>query len=58
MLARKIIGIGWNYAKHCKELDSTVPTHPIFFLKPSTSVIQAPQQIEIPPGCQVHHECC
>lgn len=53
---RKVIGIGWNYAKHAQELGNTVPKQPIFFLKPASSIITAPRKIEIPSGCIVHHE--
>ncbi|KAJ3338667.1 hypothetical protein HDU91_001149 [Kappamyces sp. JEL0680] len=51
----KIIGIGWNYVKHANELQATLPTEPLFFLKPSSSIIRQ-GAIEIPPGCIVHHE--
>ncbi|CCK70804.1 Fmp41p KNAG_0F01360 [Huiozyma naganishii CBS 8797] len=37
--ARKIICIGRNYAAHVKELNNTVPKHPFFFLKPTSSII-------------------
>jgi acylpyruvate hydrolase len=38
-------------------LSSAVPTSPVLFLKPSSSLITAPQQIEIPPSCtELHHE--
>lgn len=35
----KIICIGRNYAAHAREFKNDVPEHPIFFLKPDTSVI-------------------
>ncbi|PCJ25040.1 MAG: 2-hydroxyhepta-2,4-diene-1,7-dioate isomerase [Flavobacteriales bacterium] len=35
----KIICIGRNYANHAKELNNPVPTEPIFFLKPETSLL-------------------
>lgn len=59
MKCNKIIGIGWNYSKHILELNSTAspkPVEPIFFLKPSSSIIQAGELIEVPIGCIVHHE--
>lgn len=34
----KIICIGRNYADHAKEMNSTLPKEPIFFLKPDTAV--------------------
>ena len=33
----KIICIGRNYAKHAKELGSTIPTEPVFFMKPDSA---------------------
>ncbi len=35
----KIVGIGRNYAAHASELGNEVPTTPLVFLKPNTSVI-------------------
>ena len=34
----KIICIGRNYVNHAKELGSTIPTEPLFFLKPETAI--------------------
>ena len=35
----KVVCIGKNYADHAKEMGGEVPTEPIIFLKPNTSVI-------------------
>ncbi len=35
----KIICIGRNYVAHAKELNNPLPTNPVFFLKPDTSII-------------------
>ncbi len=35
----KVVCIGKNYADHAAEMDSKVPTSPIIFIKPNTSVI-------------------
>ncbi|MDQ3416321.1 MAG: fumarylacetoacetate hydrolase family protein [Actinomycetota bacterium] len=35
----KVVGIGRNYADHAAELDHQLPTEPLMFLKPNTSVI-------------------
>ncbi len=35
----KVVGIGRNYADHAAELDHELPTEPLMFLKPNTSVI-------------------
>jgi len=36
----KIICIGRNYVDHAKELKSPVPTEPVFFLKPDSSLLR------------------
>ncbi|KAF9998484.1 hypothetical protein BGZ80_004519 [Entomortierella chlamydospora] len=53
---RKIVAIGRNYSEHAKELGNAVPTAPFFFLKPTSSYITNGQSIEVPAGCEVHHE--
>ena len=35
----KVVGIGRNYADHAAELGNDVPTEPMMFLKPNTSVV-------------------
>lgn len=45
----KIVCIGRNYREHAKELGNEVPVEPLFFLKPSTSVIGQGQAILLPP---------
>jgi 2-keto-4-pentenoate hydratase/2-oxohepta-3-ene-1,7-dioic acid hydratase in catechol pathway len=35
----KVVCIGKNYADHAAEMDSEVPSEPIIFIKPNTSVI-------------------
>ena len=37
----KIICIGRNYLEHARELNSPVPSEPVFFMKPETSLIRA-----------------
>lgn len=61
---RNIICIGRNYIDHAKELGNAVPKEPFYFLKPTTSYVEAKQgsgtgtvgKIEIPKGVEVHHE--
>ncbi len=45
----KIVCVGRNYVAHAKELGNDVPTYPLIFLKPSTSVIAAGDRIVLPP---------
>ncbi len=53
----KLICIGKNYAKHAAEMKSSVPTVPVVFLKPTTSIIRTGESIVLPPMSKdVHHE--
>ncbi|HVD59462.1 MAG TPA: fumarylacetoacetate hydrolase family protein [Gemmatimonadaceae bacterium] len=45
----KIVCIGRNYREHAKELGNDVPVEPLFFLKPSTSIIYEGDAIVLPP---------
>lgn len=36
----KVICIGRNYSEHAKEMKSEVPSEPVFFFKPETSVLK------------------
>jgi 2-keto-4-pentenoate hydratase/2-oxohepta-3-ene-1,7-dioic acid hydratase in catechol pathway len=44
----KIIGVGRNYAAHAAEMDATVPSEPLIFLKPSTAILGHEQNIDYP----------
>ena len=53
----KIICIGRNYLKHAREMDSPVPTEPIFFLKPESAIIKKNKPFFIPDFSEeIHHE--
>jgi 2-keto-4-pentenoate hydratase/2-oxohepta-3-ene-1,7-dioic acid hydratase in catechol pathway len=45
----KIVCIGRNYREHAKELGNEVPTEPLFFLKPPSSIIADGEPIVLPP---------
>lgn len=47
-LPSKIVCIGRNYVEHAKEFDNVVPTEPLIFLKPPSSVIGPGKQIRRP----------
>ncbi|RUS20534.1 hypothetical protein BC938DRAFT_475552 [Jimgerdemannia flammicorona] len=53
---RKIVAIGRNFSEHAKELNNPVPKSPFFFLKPTSSYLVSGGNVEIPKGCDVHHE--
>ena len=53
----KIICIGRNYAEHAKEMNSALPTEPVFFLKPDTALIKDNQPFYYPDfSTELHHE--
>lgn len=53
----KIICIGRNYAAHAKEMNSAVPTEPVFFFKPDTALLPKRNPFFIPSFSKdVHHE--
>ncbi|GAA4678324.1 fumarylacetoacetate hydrolase family protein [Nocardioides nanhaiensis] len=53
----KVVGIGRNYADHAKELGNEVPSEPMFFLKPNTSVVGPNDPIYYPAqSSEVHYE--
>ena len=44
----KIVAVGRNYAEHAKELGNDVPSEPILFLKPPSSLLSPGGAIEMP----------
>jgi 2-keto-4-pentenoate hydratase/2-oxohepta-3-ene-1,7-dioic acid hydratase in catechol pathway len=53
----KIVCVGRNYQEHAKELGNAVPTEPLIFLKPPSSVIASGDSIMYPKLSQnVHYE--
>lgn len=53
----KIICIGRNYAEHAKELNNPVPSEPVFFLKPDTSLLVNNKPFFYPPfSNEIHYE--
>ena len=53
----KIVCVGRNYREHAKELGNDVPTEPLIFLKPPSSLIATGDRIVYPPLSQnVHFE--
>lgn len=51
-LPSKIVAIGVNYKDHAAEMGRELPKTPMFFYKPSTSVIGPGDEIVRPPGCE------
>ena len=53
----KIIAIGRNYIDHAKELNNPVPTEPVVFLKPDTSILNNNKPFFYPAfSSDIHHE--
>src|SRR5262245_31476024 len=53
----KMVCVGQNYLDHVAELKRPVPTEPVLFLKPPTTVLDPAQPIKLPPGVgRVDHE--
>lgn len=44
----KIVCVGRNYAAHAKELGNDVPSEPLIFLKPPSSIIRDGESIRLP----------
>ena len=45
----KIVCVGRNYLEHAKELGNDVPSEPLIFLKPPSSIIAGGETIVLPP---------
>jgi 2-keto-4-pentenoate hydratase/2-oxohepta-3-ene-1,7-dioic acid hydratase in catechol pathway len=53
----KMVCVGQNYLDHIAELKKSVPTEPVLFLKPPTTVLDPGRPIKLPPGVgRVDHE--
>src|ERR1700712_1939079 len=53
----KIIGIGRNYIEHVKELNNSITSAPIIFLKPDTALLKNNESFYFPSFTKdIHHE--
>ncbi len=53
----KIICIGRNYSEHAKELNNDIPSEPVFFMKPDTSLLKPGEDFYFPELTKdLHHE--
>jgi len=53
----KVVCVGRNYAEHAKELNNPIPTEPLLFMKPATSLVDFAKPVKIPTGFgEVHYE--
>lgn len=58
VIPSKIVCIGKNYADHATEMGGEVPSEPLFFTKPSSSVVGPGEAIRLPldRSDEIHHE--
>ena len=57
VLPTKVLCVGKNYEDHAEEMGAELPTEPLVFMKPATSVIGQNQTVVYPPQSkEVHHE--
>ena len=53
----KVVCVGRNYAEHARELNNPIPSEPLLFIKPSTSVVPLADGFGLPVGRgAVHYE--
>ncbi len=53
----KIVCIGQNYAAHNREMKTEAPSSPVFFLKPTTALVEDGGEVVLPSiSHDVHHE--
>jgi 2-keto-4-pentenoate hydratase/2-oxohepta-3-ene-1,7-dioic acid hydratase in catechol pathway len=48
----KIVCVGLNYADHAAESQMPIPSEPVLFLKPPSSIVGPDDDVEIPPGSE------
>jgi 2-keto-4-pentenoate hydratase/2-oxohepta-3-ene-1,7-dioic acid hydratase in catechol pathway len=48
----KIVAVGKNYAEHAAEMGTEVPSEPLIFLKPTSTIIPSEIEIKYPPQSQ------
>ena len=53
MNANKIVCVGRNYVEHIKELNNEIPSEPVYFMKPFSSVSG---EIQLPGYSPMHYE--
>jgi 2-keto-4-pentenoate hydratase/2-oxohepta-3-ene-1,7-dioic acid hydratase in catechol pathway len=48
----KVICVGLNYRDHALEANMPIPSEPILFLKPTSSIVGPDDDVEVPPGAE------
>ncbi|CDW80127.1 fumarylacetoacetate hydrolase family protein [Stylonychia lemnae] len=52
----KILCVGRNYVAHAKELNNPLPSEPLFFDKPHTSLLRSGSTLYLKGDSEIHHE--
>ena len=53
----KIVCVGRNYVAHIEEMKNEMPSEPVFFMKPASSLLKENLPFHIPPwSSSLHHE--
>jgi 2-keto-4-pentenoate hydratase/2-oxohepta-3-ene-1,7-dioic acid hydratase in catechol pathway len=52
----KVLCIGRNYREHIAELNHTVPSEPVFFMKPDTAILTRNRPFFLPDLGPIHYE--
>lgn len=50
----KVVGVGRNWHAHAEELGNEVPTSPLLFFKPNTSVVGPDEPVMLPDLSLIH----
>ena len=51
----KVVCVGRNYVEHAQELNNEVPTEPLLFIKPSSSLASMKNDVNLPSRLGEHH---
>jgi 2-keto-4-pentenoate hydratase/2-oxohepta-3-ene-1,7-dioic acid hydratase in catechol pathway len=51
----KAVCVGRNYAQHAHELGNEVPSEPLLFIKPATSIVSPQKKLTLNPMLGAHH---
>jgi 2-keto-4-pentenoate hydratase/2-oxohepta-3-ene-1,7-dioic acid hydratase in catechol pathway len=53
----KVVCVGRNYAEHAKELNNPIPTEPLLFMKPASSLVAFDGDLSLPTRLgEIHYE--
>lgn len=52
----KIVCVGRNYAAHAQELNNPIPSEPLLFIKPNSTLVEMEKPIHLLPEHKVHFE--